>query len=376
MRGVRSDCRIMPRFLYSFPQFSKSIFNQLFSIAMAPTTEYSKPYFVGVDVGGTNIKIGVVDNDGQIIADTKFPTMPNSPVAVAIEHTQKELDELLSCNSISWDDVATVGLGTPGPMDIKNGVILTPTNLPAWHNSPIQSLLSDALSKPVTYANDAGAAAFGEFWIGKGRDVESMVLLTLGTGVGGGIIVDDFSVDGANSHGAEVGHMTIETGLNARVCGCGQAGHLEAYASATALVDRTVEALGDPKLGANSVLRRQAGEASPLSALMISNAATEGDELANRMVSETAVYLGRGIAQLAHIIDPVSFILGGAMNFGGDSSPLGKKFLDEVKAEVRRLVFPVLGERLIVEFAQLGSEAGFVGAAGLARTQYQRSQRS
>ena len=343
---------------------------------MAPKTEFAKPYFVGVDVGGTNIKIGLVDDAGKIIADTKFPTMPNSSVDVAIEHTHKALNELLESNDVSWGDIATVGLGTPGPMDIKNGVILTPTNLPGWHHAPIQSMLAKALSKTVNYANDACAAAFGEYWIGKGHDVDSMVMLTLGTGVGGGIIVDDLSIDGANSHGAEIGHMTIDTGPNARVCGCGKAGHLEAYSSATALVDRTAEALGDPKLGADSVLRRQAGEASPLSALMISDAASEGDDLANRMVSETAIYLGRGIAQLAHIIDPVAFILGGAMNFGGNDSPLGKKFLNEVKEEVRRLVFPVLGERLVVEFAQLGSEAGFVGAAGLARMQYQREQRA
>ena len=122
------------------------------------------------------------------------------------------------------------------------------------------------------------------------------------------------------------------------------------------------------------MLRSRIGEASPLSALMISNAATGGDKLALQMVSETAVYLGHGIAQLAHIIDPAAFILGGAMNFGGSNSELGQKFLDEVKSEVRRLVFPVLAERLVVEFAQLGSEAGFVGAAGLGRAQYNKDQ--
>ena len=199
-----------------------------------------------------------------------------------------------------------------------------------------------------------------------------MVLLTLGTGVGGGIIIDDLSIEGANSHGAEVGHIVIDTGPDARMCGCGQRGHLEAYASATALVQRTIEAMGEPETGKQTLLRQRIGEASPLSALMVSEAATEGDEFAISMVRETARYLGRGIDLLAHIIDPAAFILGGAMNFGGSSTVLGKQFLSDVKDEVTKRVFPVLGQKLVVDFAKLGSEAGLVGAAGLARANYQK----
>ncbi|MFK7769545.1 MAG: ROK family protein [Mariniblastus sp.] len=339
---------------------------------MSTNSDFEKPIFAGVDVGGTNVKIGLVDNRGKVIADSKFPTQPNQTPEIASKESRIELEQLCKTAGFSWGDVVAAGLGTPGPMDIHKGVILTPTNLPGWHNFPIRDNLSQALGKPVTYANDAGAAAFGEYWVGGGQAFDSMVLLTLGTGVGGGIIVNDVSIDGAHSHGAEVGHITIDTSENARVCGCGQIGHLEAYASATAVVERTREAMGDLDSSAQSILRKEIGEASPLSALMISNAASAGDEFANRMVSETAVYLGRGIAQLAHTIDPAAFMLGGAMNFGGNHSPLGQKFLAAVIAETRRLVFPVLGERLIVKFAELGSEAGFVGAAGLARVAYNK----
>ena len=339
---------------------------------MPAAFEFSRPIFAGVDIGGTNVKIGLVDDSGQVIADTKFPTQPDKSPEVAISQARTEFEQLLDPFDLEWEDVAAVGLGTPGPLDISKGMILTPTNLPGWHDFPVRDRLSTALGKKVTYANDAGAAAFGEFWIGGGQAVNSMILLTLGTGVGGGIIINDLSVDGANSHGAEVGHLVIETGPKARICGCGQLGHLEAYASATALVDRTLEAMGDSTTGANTVLRKQTGEASPLSALMISDAAAGGDEFATRMVMETAVYLGRGIAQLAHVVDPAAFILGGAMNFGGNQTELGQRFLDAVMAEARQLVFPVLGQRMIVKFAELGSEAGFVGAAGLSRAQYNR----
>ncbi len=338
---------------------------------MAASENFKRPLFAGVDVGGTNIKIGIVDDRGQIVADNKFPTQPAASPDIAIEQSRQELDSLLEESGFAWDDVDAIGVGTPGPMDIKHGTILTPTNLPGWHHYPIREKLAVAVDKPVTFANDAGAAAFGEYWVGGGQAFDSMVMLTLGTGVGGGIIVDDFSIDGEHSHGAELGHVTIDTSDQARTCGCGVKGHLEAYASASALVERTREALQRPE-GKHSLLRDRVGDASPLSALMISHAANDGDTLALEMVLETADYLARGIAQLAHTIDPAAFILGGAMNFGGNHSSLGQKFLQQIVSETRKVVFPVLGERLVVKFAELGSEAGFVGAAGLARTEYNR----
>lgn len=323
--------------------------------------------FVGVDVGGTNIKVGVVDNEGRTVAQTKFPTSANKEPSYSIEKAKECIERLLEENGKSIEDVAAVGLGTPGPMDIANGLILTPSNLPAWRNDPVRDRLAKATGKPVTYANDAAAAAFGEYWIGSGRQYESLILVTLGTGVGGGIIVNDFSIDGAHSHGAEIGHLAIDNSDQARNCPCGMIGHLEAYASATAVVARCNEALAS---GAKSLLSQQIGDASPLSALMISRAADEGDELSLSIIDETAKYLGRGVAALAHVIDPEAFILGGAMDFGGASSHVGRRFIDGVIEETRKQVFPVLAEKLIVRFAELGGDAGFVGAAGLARTAY------
>ena len=336
-----------------------------------PDNPTTAPYFAGVDVGGTNVKIGIVDDNGKIVADTKFPTKADDSPDVAVGQAKRELTGLLSDKGLDWDQVAAVGVGTPGPMDIKAGLILTPANLPGWHNYPIKEKLGQAVGKPVTFTNDANAASYGEYWVGGGQAFPSMILLTLGTGVGGGIIVDNFSIDGEHSHGAEIGHMTIDTSDEARVCSCGHRGHLEAYASATALVDRTCEAMSSP-LGLTSSLRKQTSEASPLSALMISNAAEAGDEFALKIVLETADYLARGIADLAHIIDPAAFILGGGMNFGGNHSPMGQKFLQRIILSTRKIVFPVLAERLVVKFAELGSEAGFVGAAGLARTEYNK----
>ncbi len=328
------------------------------------------PLFVGVDVGGTNIKIGVVDDKGDRLAYTKFPTQADQPPEKSIVRIAPVVQELLDGAGLKKDDVAAVGLGTPGPMDIARGMILTPFNMPGWHNFPIRDALSKALDKPVTFTNDANAAAFGEYWIGSGRQYSSMILITLGTGVGGGIIIDDVSIDGAHSHGSEIGHICIDTGLGALVCPCGKSGHLEAYASATGIVNRAKEALrSHPE---SSMLDCNA-ESSPLSALMVSQAAEAGDKLALQLVSETAMYLGRGIAQLAHVVDPEAFILGGAVDFGGADTALGRSFLDGIVAEAKRLTFPVVAEEMHVSFAQLESDAGYVGAAGMARAEFMKS---
>jgi len=328
------------------------------------------PLFVGVDVGGTNIKIGVVDDQGDRLAYTKFPPQADQPPEKTIARLKPVVQELLDGAGLKMEDVAAVGVGTPGPMDIACGMILTPFNMPGWHNFPVRDALAKLFNKPVTFANDANAAAFGEFWIGSGRQYCSMILITLGTGVGGGIIIDDVSIDGAHSHGSEIGHICIDTGLDALVCPCGKSGHLEAYASATGIVNRAKEALrSHPE---SSMLDRNE-EASPLSALMVSEAAEAGDQLALQLVSETAMYLGRGIAQLAHVIDPEAFILGGAVDFGGADTALGRSFLDGIIAEAQRLTFPVVAKEMKISFAQLESDAGYVGAAGLARTEFVKS---
>ncbi len=331
---------------------------------------FTSPLFLGVDVGGTNIKIGVVDNQGATVCYTKFPSQADQPAAPTVQQIRPIVEKLLADTSYTFDDIVGVGVGTPGPMDIAGGRLLTPYNMPGWHDYPIRDQLQELTGKPVTYTNDAGAAAFGEYWIGSGRQYKSMVLITLGTGVGCGIIVDDISIDGAHSHGAEAGHIVIDTTPQALTCSCGKQGHLEAYASATGIVARAKAALCTHR---ESSLLQSNEESSPLSALAVSQAADAGDELAMELVKQTAKYLGRGIATIAHIIDPEAFILGGAVNFGGEDTPLGRSFLDDVITETRKLVFPVLAEKLIVNFAKLGSDAGYVGAAGMARTHFIKS---
>ncbi len=329
-----------------------------------------RPLFAGVDLGGTGIKIGVVDDQGHTIGATRIPTDQERGPEDGIQRMADAIGSLLSSAGIDPAELAAVGLGTPGTMDIPAGMILEPPNLPAWRHFPVRDALSAACQCPVAYANDAAAAAYGEYWIGTGQQYNSMVLLTLGTGVGGGIILGDLLLDGENSHGSECGHVIIESGPAARMCSCGQPGHLEAYASATAVVKRTREAL---ETDSSSQLNDRLRDGQELTTLMIYEEAVQGDSLAHRMVMETADYLALGILTLVHTIDPAIVVLGGAMNFGGSENALGQEFLERIRSGFREHTFPVLAERTVIDFAGLGSAAGYIGAAGIGRLMYKKS---
>ena len=331
------------------------------------------PLFVGVDLGGTNIKVGLVDNSGQTLAYQKVPTEVDRGPEDGVQRMAAAVREVIEQAGAEAKAVKLLGLATPGTMDIPAGMLLQPHHLPGWYDFPIRDRLSHHCGLGVTYANDAGAAAFGEYWRGTGRDFRSMVLLTLGTGIGGGIIVDGMSIDGEHSHGAECGHIIIDCNETARRCPCGQLGHLEAYASATAVVGRTEEALG---AGRASSITGRLDAGAELTPLVLAEEAEAGDALARELILETAEYLGIGIVSLLHTVDPNGVVLGGAMTFGGNESELGRAFLDRVRQEVRRRAFPVVAERVAIDFASLGGDAGYLGAAGLARRDFCAASRA
>jgi glucokinase len=324
----------------------------------------ARPLYIGVDIGGTNIKFGLVDDEGRTISRHSVPTIEERGPADAVERINAAIRKMVSDEKLDWDaDIAGIGLVTPGPMDIPSGMVLETPNLPAWQFFNLKAAAEKEFGREIAFQNDANAAGYGEFWVGSGRDYESMILLTLGTGVGAGIILGDRILDGAHSHGGECGHMIINFAEDARTCPAGK-GHLEAYASATAIVARAEEAMAD---GSESSLADRVDEAQQLTALMIWQEAEGGDALSQKLIDDTAHYLAHGIVNLLHSIDPEAVILGGAMNFGGHESVMGRRFLGEVKKEIHRWALPVPAEKTVVDFATLGGDAGYLGAAGVAR---------
>jgi glucokinase len=325
--------------------------------------------FAGFDVGGTNIKVGVVDAEGRRVAHRSLPTEEERGSDDAARRMAAAYRELLAESGVAAGDVVRAGLATPGPMDIPAGKLLKPGNLPHWHDQPVRDQVSAATGLPVTFANDANAAAYGEFWCGRGRDAQSMVMFTLGTGVGGGIITEGQLIEGRHSCGGELGHILIDPSPTAPLNTLGIRGSLEGYCGSYGVLARAEAAMaaGDP-----TSLRKRLEQGAELTPLMIAEEAESGDQLALDVVLETARYLALGVVTMVHAIDPEMVLIGGAMTFGGEGSRLGERFLARVREESQLRMIESLRDRVTISFASLGGAAGYYGAAGLACREHQR----
>jgi glucokinase len=315
------------------------------------------PVYVGLDVGGSTMKAGAVDDEGRPLSAVSVPTEAHRGQEHGLRRMCEAIRMAAEAAGLGMERVAAIGVATPGLMDIPAGVILDPPNLRPWRNVPVRQHIQETFGIPTAFQNDANAAALGEFWAGAGRSVRSLVLFTLGTGIGGGIVLGGRVLEGEHSHGAELGHMKIEM-TRPRTCGCGRAGCLEAYASAISVVKRAREALAEDGRSALHDLLHEQGE---LTARDVFTAAQAGDALAARLVEETAYYLAVGAMNLMHLIDPDMIVFAGGMIAAGDG------FLGRIRHHVRELAFPVPAARTEIRYAQLGGDAGFIGAAACAR---------
>lgn len=317
--------------------------------------------FVGLDVGGTTMKAAVVDEHGLPSTAISLPTEPQRGQDHGLETMAEAIRQAVKAANLSMTDIAAVGVATPGLMDIKLGLILDPPNLKPWKNVPVAQYIREKFKKPTAFQNDANAAAFGEFWVGAGKEVNSMCLFTLGTGIGGGIIIGDTVIEGEHSHGGEVGHLRIDMPDRGRLCGCGRRGCLEAYASATAVVARTREEMASYRGPTRLRELLRDGDGGEMSSKQIFDAAAEGDPLAQKIVDDTAFYLALGACAIMAVVDPQMITFGGGMIAAGES------FLAKIKEYVGRYGLSYPASKVQIRYAQLGSDAGFIGAAGCAR---------
>ncbi|MCI0699685.1 MAG: ROK family protein [Planctomycetia bacterium] len=325
-----------------------------------------QPKFVGLDVGGTTMKSAVVTSDGRPLSEpVVMDTEPQRGQEAGLETMCETIRRAVSAAKLTLADIAAIGVGTPGLMDIKAGLILDPPNLKPWKNVPVRNHIATVFGKPTAFQNDANAAAYGEFWVGAAQDARSMVLFTLGTGVGSGIIIDDAIIEGEHSHGGELGHMRIAMPDTGRQCGCGARGCLEAYASATNVVRRAREDMacyrGETKLRAYYTANDD-----DFTAKEVFDLAAGGDELAMKVVDDTAYYLALGACAAIASVDPEMIVFGGGMVASGEW------FRAKIEAYVKRYGLPFPTKSVKIAFAKLGSDAGFIGAAGCARMLYRR----
>ena len=307
-------------------------------------------YYVGIDVGGTNLKAGVVDENGHIISKVDCPTKVERGHEAVVADMAKLALRAIEKSGVSMDEVKSIGIGIPGILDPRTGIVPFCTNL-GWHNVPLIELMQKDVHKPIYVDNDATVATLAENVAGVSAGAKSSVFLTLGTGVGGGVIVNGKVIDGTHGAGGEIGHITVDRHETA-ACGCGKHGCLEQYSSATGVV-RCMKKLLDENPDTPCTLR-----GTEFAAKDVFDAARNGDALAAREVDEMTDTLGMALATIAATVDPEMFMVGGGVSRAGDVlfAPLREHF--------KVYAFKSCRETPIVP-AILGNDAGIYGSVRL-----------
>lgn len=307
-----------------------------------------KKYAIGVDIGGTTVKLGLFDQEGKALEKWEIPTVKEERGCHILPDIADSVTDRLAALKIDLSDVQGVGVGAPGPVDAE-GTIYRAVNL-GWDVFNIPQVLGQYLDVPVRAANDANVAAFGEMWQGGGKGHADMVAVTLGTGVGGGIIVGGSILTGATGAGGEIGHIHIEDD-EPEACGCQNHGCLEQYASATGVVRLAARRLAQDQ--EPSVLR--GGE---LSAKAVWDAVKEKDEVAVQVAQQFGEYLGKGLAAVAAVANPEIFVIGGGV------SKAGEVLFDYIRPAYEKYAFHGCRNAQFA-LATLGNDAGIYGAAAL-----------
>lgn len=314
------------------------------------------PYLVGVDLGGTNIVVGAMPADGSAVhAVHSEPTRAHDGADAVTGRIVRLVEDVIAATcdetGATRADFAGVGIGAPGPLDRASGVVLITPNL-GWTNYPLRDRVSAAVGLPAALDNDANCATLGEWWIGAARGAQHAIGLTIGTGIGGGLILNGALYHGASGIAGEIGHTSIET--NGRRCNCGNYGCLEAYASGTAIATRAREALQSGEMSRLAALVD--GDLERITAQTVYSAAELGDTVALHVVRETARFLGTGIANLLNIFNPDVVVIAGGVTQAGDA------LFEPLRAEVRRRAFKPAVDVCRIVPGVLPGTAGVAGA--------------
>jgi glucokinase len=322
-------------------------------------------YIIGVDLGGTNIVCGAMPEDGsREIAMRSQPTYAEQGVEIVVDRMALMIEDVIRLTvaetGATRDDFLGVGIGAPGPLDREHGIVIVAPNL-GWRNFPLRDRIADRVKLPATLDNDANCATMGEWWVGAAKGGKNVVGLTIGTGIGGGLILGGRLYHGSSDVAGEIGHTTIDS--TGRRCKCGNYGCLEAYASGPAIAERAREALaGD----GNSVLPSMVGgDVERITAQTVYDAAQRGDASALEVVRDTARFLGAGIANLLNIFNPDVVVVAGGVTQAGPA------LFEPLRAEVRRRAFKPAVDACRIVPGELPGTAGVVGAVATFKQQHE-----
>lgn len=308
-------------------------------------------YYVGVDLGGTSIKVGVCDERGTLLSELEGPTETSRGHEGVLQNVELYVRKAVDQGPCSWDQIQGIGAGIPGFMDIPNGFVKASPNL-GWKDVNVTQILEKRLGKAIKINNDANVAALGEYWSGAGKGFSDVVCLTLGTGVGGGVIIRDSLCQGVNGMAGEIGHMNLVREDEAILCGCGKKGCLETVSSATGMIYMAKEAIAR---GEATTLAKE----DTITAKQVLDHAKMGDPIANQIVDRAAMYLGKALAMISITINPGRYVIGGGVSKAGDF------LFDQINRYYREYAIDSAQEGVEIVPAKLGNSAGIVGAAGL-----------
>lgn len=315
-------------------------------------------YYIGVDLGGTNIAVGIADENYNLIVKGKTPTLATRGADAIVEDMANLAASLVKDAGLTFDDIASMGVAAPGAVDSDAGLVKCCNNVAMFQYPIAEKLKSLIPIKKVCLANDADAAAFAEAKIGAGKGCDDLIMITLGTGVGGGIVVNGKLYTGYNNMGGEIGHMTLSFG--GRPCSCGRKGCFEAYSSATALIAMTKEKLEEcENSGRETAMSALVAERGKVSGRTAFDAMRKGDEAAREVVDTYIAYLAAGITSLINIFQPRVLCIGGGVCGEGDT------LLNPLKEIVDREQYGTDAhtDKTELKIAELGNDAGIIGAA-------------
>lgn len=310
-------------------------------------------YRIGVDVGGTNVKIALVDKKGEIKYPKTVPTRAEMGYEYTIGNIQQSIKDLITEAGIEKNSLEGIGFGFPGQIDCDNGIVRLAPNIPGWVNVPISEIMQKEFNVPVKVDNDVRCAALAELNYGAGIGCKNLICITVGTGIGSGIIINGKIVRGASNAAGEIGHIKLKM-HDGLLCGCGDRGCLEAYASGPSIVAMAKEyVLG----GKSAKFREIAGSVDAITPAIVAQAANEGDSVAKKIFEITGEYIGIGLTSVVNLLNPEKIVIGGGVADAGDI------LLEPLRKTLKSRTMPIQGAAVEVVPAQLGNTAGIIGSS-------------
>lgn len=311
---------------------------------------------IGIDVGGTNVKIALVDKSGKIIYSNSVPTYAKMGYEYTVNNIKQAIKDLMKETNTTSKDIDGIGFDFPGQVDYKTGVVKLAPNIPGWINVPIAQMIEEEFNIPTRIDNDVRCAALGEMKFGAGKGCENFVCITVGTGIGSGLVINGQLVRGASNAAGEIGHIKLQM-KDGLICGCGDTGCLEAYASGPSIVAMAQDYI---KGGKSTKFREMAAaEGGEITPYMVAKAAEAGDPVAKRIFEIVGEYIGIGLTSVINLLNPEKVIIGGGVAEAGDL------LLNPIRKTIKERAMVVAGSAVEIVPAQLGNSAGVIGASML-----------